>query len=134
MPEATHQRVEQFLKIIIAIAAVILVVLCVLLVREYAHIRRIESVAAHGSLFAAIRARGPVGASDARFIETWMTFDYLNHLFSLPPSYLQTSLAIADSRYPRITLAEYAADQRLDAPTFLSQVQNAVGAYFANQP
>ena len=122
-----------YLKITIAIAAVILVVLCILLVREYRHLRRLDYVAAHGSLFSALRAHGPVGASDASSVATWMTFDYIDHLFALPPQYLQTNLSIADSRYPHLTITEYAGDQHVEQSAFLTQVQNAVRAYFAQK-
>ncbi len=37
-----------------------------------------------------------------------MTFDYVNHLFTLPPQYLETTLGITDGRYPRLTIEEYA--------------------------
>ena len=133
MNTPTHKQIEMYLKITIAIAAVILVVLCILLVREYRHLRRLDYVAAHGSLFSALHAHGPVGASDASSVATWMTFDYVNHLFALPPQYLQTNLAITDSRYPRFTIREYSEDQHLDQSTALTQVQNAIRAYFAQK-
>jgi hypothetical protein len=133
MNTPTHKQIEMYLKITIAIAAVILVVLCILLVREYRHLRRLDYVAAHGSLFSALRAHGPVGASDASSVATWMTFDYIDHLFALPPQYLQTQLAITDSRYPRLTIAEYAEDTHLGQSAFLTHVQDAIRAYFAQK-
>ncbi|MGD0328504.1 MAG: hypothetical protein ABSB00_02190 [Minisyncoccia bacterium] len=133
MQKPTERRVEYYLKIIIAIAAVILAVLCVMLVREYKHLRRIDHFTAYGPWLAALHARSPLGASDASSVQTWMTFDYINHLFALPSRYVQTTLHITDSRYPRLTVAEYAEDQHMKQLTFLAQVQNAIRAYFAQK-
>ena len=58
-----------------------------------------------------------------------MTFDYVDHLFSLPPEYLQQTLGITDSRYPRIAIEEYAEDAHLDQAATLAAVKNAVAAY-----
>ncbi len=133
MRTPTQRQIELYLKIIIAIAAVILVVLCILLVREYRHLRRLDYIAAHGSLFSALHAHGPAGASDVSSVATWMTFDYINRLFALPPQYLQTTLSISDSRYPRLTIIEYAGGQHIERPVFLTQVQEAIRAYFAQK-
>jgi hypothetical protein len=133
MRAVTQKQVESYLKIILAIAAVILFVLCVLLVQEYHHLRRLDYIAAHGSVLRALRAHEPLGVNDAGSIQTWMTFDYVNHLFALPAQYLQTDLAITDSRYPHLTIAEYAEDQHLEQSTFLAQVQNAIRSYLASK-
>ena len=134
MDAPTHKHIELCLKISIAIVAAILVVLCILLVREYRHVRRLDYIAAHGTLFSALHAHGPVGASDASVVATWMTFDFINNLFALPQNYLQTKLAITDSRYPRLTIREYSEDRHLDQSTMLTQVQNAVRAYVIQKP
>jgi hypothetical protein len=128
-----QKQIERCLKIIIVLATIVLVGLCILLVREYHHLRRLDYVAAHRSLFEALRAHSTVQASDADVVASWMTFDYVNHLFALPPNYLQTQLAITDSRYPRLTIAEYADELRLGQSAFLTHVQDAVRAYFAQK-
>ena len=134
MDTPTHPRAERYLKAIIAIAAIVLVVLCVLLVREYRHVRRLNYLSQHGSLLQTLHAHGPIGANDATLIENWMTFDYINHLFALPPPYLAEKLTIVDPRYPRLTVAEYAESQHLPASAFLTQVQNAVHDSFTPAP
>ena len=133
MQAPTHKQIELYLKIGIALASAGLIVLCFLLVREYRHVRQLDYVAAHGSLFEALRAKGPIGASDASSTQAWMTFDYINHLFALPPQYLETALAITDSRYPRLTIQEYAEDAHLDRTAFLAQAQGAIRTYFSNK-
>jgi hypothetical protein len=129
----TPARKETYLKITLGIAVAILVILCGLLVREYRTLRRLNYLGAHQSLLGALHAHGAVGANDADMIQTWMTFDYVNHVFSLPPAYLASILAIGNSRYPRITIAEYAGDTGAARAAFLARVQDAVRAYFSPQ-
>jgi len=57
-----------------------------------------------------------------------MTFDYLNHVFNLPPDYFKTALVIKDSHYPRLTITRYARKNKLDPAIFLKQVQTATQA------
>lgn len=37
-------------------------------------------------------------------IESWMTFDFLNKAFGLPPEYLKNQLDISDKKYPDLTI------------------------------
>jgi hypothetical protein len=133
MEDYTHKRIEKYLKIILVIAIGTLIVLSVLLVGEYRQIGRLEFAASHESLFEALRTREPMNVTDVSSIAEWMTFDYLNHLFGLPPQYLQTTLMVTDSRYPRLTLHEYAEDHGVSQSTFLIQVQNAVRTYLTSK-
>jgi len=71
----------------------------------------------------------PLGVNDVGTIDSWMTFDYLNHIFNLPPAYLQNNLPITNTRYPHLTIRHYARLQQLDAAQFLSQVRAAVRTY-----
>ncbi len=62
-------------------------------------------------------------------IQTWMTFDFINHMFHLPASYLSNTLQIQVRQYPNISLKRYAKTANLDPAYILMQVQNAVGTY-----
>ncbi len=66
-------------------------------------------------------------------IATWMTFDYLNRIFKLPPEYLKASLSITDARYPRMTVKRYASDRRSDPAIVLTAVKAAVQAFLSVQ-
>jgi hypothetical protein len=133
MRHVTQKQIEWLLKGTIVCALLVLIALCILLVRQYRHLRRVEFVTAHGSVLSALHARGPLDANSANLVASWMTFDYINHLFALPPQYLQKTLDITDSRYPHLALSEYADDAHLGQATFLAHVQNAVEAFFAPQ-
>lgn len=41
---------------------------------------------------------------DIESIDSWMTFQYINLIFSLPDSYLKEKLAINDKKYPNIPI------------------------------
>ena len=58
-------------------------------------------------------------------IEGWMTFDYIDHIFSFPPGYLKAALNISDSRYPRLTIDAYAKSAKIPEKSFLESVRAA---------
>jgi hypothetical protein len=128
------KHIERYILALIIIVALVVLALSALLVQQYRRVRQAEHLAAHHSLLAALHAKGPITASDVALIQPWMTFDYVNHLFALPPSYLQTSLDIRDARYPRLTVAEEAEDVHAAVPSVLLQTQNYVRAYLTKSP
>lgn len=64
-------------------------------------------------------------------VEDWMTFDYLNEVFQLPPIYLENTLNIDDPQYPNISLRNYAESHDLDLGIFLTSVESAIKAHTA---
>ena len=72
-----------------------------------------------------------LGPEDAGAIESWMTFDYINHVFGLPPQYLAQTLDVNDARYPNIAISKYARSMNIEGNMFVSQVQTAVRDYSA---
>jgi hypothetical protein len=63
----------------------------------------------------------------------WMTFDFINKAFHLPPDYLQRQLIITDKKYPALTIDSWAKSQRLNSVQILQRVKMAI-ADFANEP
>ena len=130
MQTPTKKQTKSYLEIILAILVAILIVLCFFLAQEYHRLRSLSYMEGHGPLLATLRAQGPLTVKDVGYIETWMTFDYVNHLFNLPSSYLQTSLGITDPRYPRLTIREYLEHESPgETASSLVAVQNAVSSY-----
>jgi hypothetical protein len=121
---------------IIAALGIILAVLLFLLVREYQTLRHTSFInainARESSLTAALQDHHHLTPSDADVIRTWMTFDYLNKLFALPPDYLKTQLGVTDASYPKLTISKFARDIGQPASSTLMEVQNAVGQYLTN--
>ncbi|HUZ92817.1 MAG TPA: hypothetical protein VNG29_02340 [Candidatus Paceibacterota bacterium] len=83
-------------------------------------------------LSAFVRGHGPPTVEEIGLVRPWMTFDYVNRLFILPPDYLRTRLAIADPRYPHITISGYADHNRLDIGTVMNEVDGALRDYLIN--
>ena len=132
MAPSNFNKNHLVLKIALCVAIIIVVVLSVFLVQQYRHIQRLGYISAHRqSLFRSLHGSGPLTAADASSTESWMTFDYIDRTFVLPQSYLQTTLSITDSRYPRMTIAEYATDEGTTSAAALVDVQNSIRAYFS---
>lgn len=118
---------------IIAGLGIILAVLLFLLVRQYQTLRRESFISARESwLMSALKDHPHLTVSDANVIRTWMTFDYLNKLFSLPPEYLKTQLSVTDPTYPKLTIGKFAKDIGQPASSTLVEIQSAVRQYLEN--
>jgi len=76
---------------------------------------------------------GSLTVNDVGLIKSWMTFDYINKLFKLPPEYLKMQLAIADTRYPRISIRSFAKNNNMDINIFLLNVEQEVRNYLVNE-
>ena len=73
--------------------------------------------------------RPPVLIED---ISPWMTFDYINKMFNLPPEYLKQTLNINDKRYPVITISQYSRKEKIKTNLAITNVQDAVKSYLAS--
>jgi len=66
-------------------------------------------------------------------IQSWMTFDYLNKVFHLPKTYLQTELNVQNSRYPDVSIRGYARETGIDSATAIDRVRAAILKEIAGQ-
>lgn len=62
-------------------------------------------------------------------IQPWMSFDYLNQTFNLPPDYLRETLHITDGRYPRLGIGGYAKHIKIDKQHFFKTIEEAIRNY-----
>jgi hypothetical protein len=117
---ASDSQHEKWIRYALIVLAGVLAALLIFLFFQYQSLRRQQVLGMH-QLHAAffLEHHAPLPVSDAGVIRSWMTFDYVNKLFALPPDYLKAQLHIVDSRYPRYTIST----------AFLGQVQNAVRNY-----
>ena len=121
---------RRYIKYAIIILVVALVLLGVFLVGEYRSLRKAQIISARElQLSAILKNHGPLTASDINIIRPWMTFDYINKLFNLPPDYLKTQLSISDVRYPQLSLSGYANYIHLNIATFTSEVTSTLRDY-----
>jgi len=62
-------------------------------------------------------------------IKPWMTFNYLNVIFKLDPTYLKNNLNITDSRYPNMRIDHYARRNHINPLSYLEQIKNIIINY-----
>ncbi len=110
---------------IIALIVAVLVLSAVLVV-GVRRVGRENSISSFRDFLLVRRERGPLPAADADLIRSWMTFDYINHLFSLPADYLKTNLNVNDSRYPNLSISEYSESLSTSSISFLDTVRLVV--------
>jgi hypothetical protein len=138
MPEKEqrrHENMDRLLKIALVAAIMALLVLALLLFAQYRGLEEQHLVGGHASLLTSLRRNGTLEPQDAALIQSWMTFDYVDYIFSLPTPYLQTSLSISDPRYPHLAIEDYAEGAHLSPAATLAAVQAAVRSYEpASQP
>lgn len=66
-------------------------------------------------------------------IGVWMTFDYINFIFKLPPDYLKNYLSIKDAQYPNIKIGHYIREKRLNPSVFMPEIKQAITIYQNNK-
>jgi hypothetical protein len=125
----TH-NIKRYIKYAIAFFVILLFILGVFLVREYISLRRAQIISAREfQLSNLLKNHGSLTASDVSVIRPWMTFDYINKLFDIPPDYLKNTLSISDPTYPQLSLYGYANHQHTDATTVVGEVESSTRAY-----
>jgi hypothetical protein len=67
-----------------------------------------------------------VDLKQADSIAPWMTFRFVNIIFSIPENYLKDKLSIGDSRYPDMTIDKYANSANKNKEAFLEEVKGEV--------
>lgn len=69
--------------------------------------------------------------ADVEYIDTWMTFQYINFIFSLPEDYLRGALYIEDKKYPNLPIERYVKSKNLDGPSFILEIKKFVRDYLS---
>ena len=136
MIEPTSVRQEdRYLRYIIAALLILFSILLVFLFFQYQSLRRAEFLSGRASIHAMLTAHhGVLTASDVSVIQSWMTFDYVNHLFGLPSSTLKNDLGITNVHYPHLTLAAAYAGDDIKPVAVVVGVQNAIRGYDMAHP
>jgi hypothetical protein len=76
----------------------------------------------------------PWVATDVDKIRDWMTFDYINKVFRLPPAFLKDALGITDALYPNITLRRYAHDRATTSDAVILKVRVRINDHLRTLP
>ena len=85
--------------------------------------------------FAGLIQHHAMGSADVDLIEPWMTFEYLSISFTVPETYLESSLSISTSTqvFSNITLVRYARTVGTTTDSFVMTVRNAVKSYLVSE-
>ena len=126
MPFSEHK----FVRYVVVGLVVALIVLVGFLLYQYSGLRRASLINARElRLSNFLHNHGPITPSEEAFIRSWMTFDYINTLFNLPPDYLKAQLSISDTRYPKISVGSYVNGNHLVLATFMGELDAAITNY-----
>jgi len=129
----TPKNERRLIDWLIAFFCIALAVLLFFFVRQYQTLRRESLISARElSLMAAIKDHAHPTVSDVSAIRSWMTFDYINKLFTLPPDYLKSQLNISNSAYPKLTIGAFNKGIHANASSTLANVQDAIRQYLTN--
>lgn len=71
---------------------------------------------------------------DIEYIDTWMTFQYINFVFDIREDYLKEALYIEDTHYPNLSIGRYIKNQKLDSAVFIKEVKERVFEYMSLHP
>lgn len=74
----------------------------------------------------------PISITDVSYISSWMTFDYITKVFKLPATYLKDTLKINDSKYPFVTLEQYAETIGTSTSAIIGSTQEVLRKYLAS--
>ncbi len=119
-------QTNRHIKIVLILLVLILLVLVMTFIKEYEGVKKLETLGPHETFANILNHRGPFTVNDVPLIQGWMTFDYVNKIFGLSSNYLETTLGITDTSYPRETLFRYAERHHVNTAVFVDEVQNAV--------
>jgi len=74
----------------------------------------------------------PLTIFDVDRLGSWMTFNYLNKGFKIPPDYLKSQLGITDKAYPNITISKIAKEKNISGSVYLQTVKDTVRNYLVS--
>ena len=123
-----HKDKDLFrLKILLTSLLILILIFAGLLFQQYKQIRHLQHINQRGIALRMLDSKPkPLKQEDASSTQSWMTFDYINHVFDIPPEYLQNQLVIKDKKYPKITISNYSKESGLDQSSTLLKVQDFI--------
>lgn len=114
---------------LIVMTVVSLVVMTVFLVRNVQVAKQTGAFAERNHVTEMVRRNKSIermSARDIDYVDSWMTFQYINSVFGLPEDYLRTQLNITDSSYPKTTVGKYAKKQKIDRQSFVESIKRVL--------
>jgi hypothetical protein len=106
------------------------ILLCIALVFSTRYfVRSVQQDYLNGELRVRHRKENPLLYIEER-VKPWMTFDYINVIFKLPPNYFKDTFSITDPKYPNIRIDQYAKRNNVSLSTLLTTIREHISSYF----
>ena len=130
MPKLEENRFKKYVQYLLIFLGIVFTALLFLMIIEIRRLNHSEFVNAREMQVSNfLRSHGPLTVNNVDIVASWMTFDYINKLFALPPTYLETTLNISNSHYPQITLSGYAHSKGISQAFLMGKVESALHNY-----
>ena len=130
MSDNTANKIKLYIQVTMIVIVLLLFILTAFLIKEYVDLHQMQIL--NGQEFRPsnfFKNHGPLTANDVGAMRPWMTFDYINKLFNLPPDYLKNILSVSDPAYPKVSLNGYANNQHINITDFMEKVENSIRDY-----
>jgi hypothetical protein len=125
---------KPYIKYALILLGIVFAVLLFFLVREMRRLNHSEIISVREiQVSHFLKSHGPLTTNDIGIIAPWMTFDYINTLFAMPPTYFETTFNISNSRYPQISLSGYARSKKVSSAFLMGKVESALRDYMNAQ-
>ena len=122
---------ETIKKLFAAVALLIIFLFCLVVALS---IHQVMSRKGHISwkYYAGTHRYKAVTTADIAYISPWMTFDYINKIFDLPPRYLEEILQINNSKYPLLTVQKYSKNANRNSTVVTENIRTAIKQFMAS--
>ena len=120
-----HKKIKIILLIVLCFASLIWFIYSVIKLRKSGELETNNIIRKHYAY--------PHNIVNVNNITAWMTFDYINVIFKLDPTYLKDTLMIDDTRYPNIRIDKYAKRHNINNQVFLRVTQQLITNYINNK-
>jgi len=127
-----QEHFDWAVRIVLSLLVLLFLGLCVTLFFQYQRLRHDQMIGPHAPWFPS-QGRGGV-PSDVNLVQSWMTYDYVGHIYHLPQDYLKTTLSLKTTYYPRVSISASAAVQGTSSAALTTDVKKAIQDYLVSNP
>ena len=110
---------------------ILIIIFSFLLIKDIQSAHQIR-IAQKNNAFYKQKNTKQIAATDVDYIQSWMTFHYINTIFAIPENYLNNNLKINDNHYPNLTIKKYAKNNNLNEQSALATLKQSVRDFMAN--
>ncbi|MDD5377413.1 MAG: hypothetical protein PHH16_04870 [Candidatus Gracilibacteria bacterium] len=137
MLENPMKKISPLESILVIVTIVLLIAFSVLLIRNIQLAHKTGLFGNHAPISELLlrnKETNQTSIADVDYIDTWMTFQYINFVFDIPEDSLKNTLHIEDPRYPNLPVGGYIRSKKLDKTVLLNEIKEAVREYIRLHP